>query len=159
MTPVTTLPAARLISLNKKERIVTLMTNSGQRSPIFRWERPGVGMRRTASYGIWPVQYTVGHKRLLRMEVFVVHVPHNSICVDNGEEEDTHHMIKNSLNGNPRCWLSFQLMPVRTTVDHDSKLLQEKVDISVIFHFSSFTEHDQHISPAVQVVLQHLQLQ
>lgn len=46
-----------------------------------------------------------------------------------------------------------------TAVHHDAKLLQEEVDISVVFHFSSFSEHDKNVPATIQMLLQDLQLQ
>lgn len=45
-----------------------------------------------------------------------------------------------------------------TAVYHNAKLFQEEVDVSVIFHFSSFSEHHQNRSTSVQILLQDLQL-
>lgn len=40
----------------------------------------------------------------------------------------------------------------RTTIDHDSILLQQEVDVGVILKFSTFAEHHEDISPSIQVV-------
>lgn len=40
----------------------------------------------------------------------------------------------------------------RTTIDHDSVLLQQEVDVGVILQFSTFAEHHQDISSSIQVV-------
>lgn len=98
------------------------------------------------------------------MEVFVIHIPHNSIYgSDEDKEKKTIQYSCQKIQNNTyfNCgWsqLSFQQTPICTIVDHYSKLLQEKVDIGVIFHFSSFTEHDQNVSSSIQVLLQYLQL-
>lgn len=40
----------------------------------------------------------------------------------------------------------------RTTIDHDSVLLQQEVDVGVILQFSAFAEHHQDISSSIQVL-------
>lgn len=45
-----------------------------------------------------------------------------------------------------------------TAVHHDAKLLQEEVDISVVFHFSSFSKHHENVPTAIQKLLQDMQL-
>lgn len=109
-----------------------------------------------------PIQYTTGHKRLLWMVVLVIYIPNNSICSIDAEEENKHHMIPRNDHTNLQLYrtveMSFEQISLCTIVDHYSKLFQEKVDVCVIFHFSSFTEHDQDIPSAIQEVLQCLQL-
>lgn len=45
-----------------------------------------------------------------------------------------------------------------TAVHHDAELFQEKIDISVIFHFSSFSEHGENVPASDKILLQDLQL-
>lgn len=53
--------------------------------------------------------------------------------------------------------LRVQSLPL-TAVHHDTKLLQEEVDVSVVLHFAAFSEHHEDVPAAVQVLLQDLQL-
>lgn len=95
------------------------------------------------------------------MEVFVIHIPHNSICSSDGEKQNTielSHIVTKLRVTAVTMWEVVSQIATRTIVDHYSKLLQEKVDVGVKFHFSSFAKHDQHISSSIQVVLQYLQL-
>lgn len=115
---------------------------------MFKWEHPG----RPPQYT--PVQYTVRHQRLLRVEIFVISIPHYSICSIEAinEKESVTNILKQKTTFS-RHNLTF------TIIDHDSKLLQEKVYVGVVLRFSSFAQHDQHVSSTVQVMLQHLKLQ
>lgn len=47
---------------------------------------------------------------------------------------------------------------ILTIVDHDAKLLQEKVDVSIISYFPSFSQHHKDISTSIQVMFEDFKL-
>lgn len=110
---MTAFPAARLISLERRHKTAhqhidkfilelyilcsyILIHKDQLQTLIFILKHTVKNIFRqiTMCYNDKPVQYTIGHKCLLWMEVFVIHIPHNRICSSDGQKENRHHVIK-----------------------------------------------------------------
>lgn len=103
-----------------------------------------------------PVENPVRHKCFFGMEVFVVNVSHYGIW-----KSETTGSVMSPRQASLNCGVNLRSCVqslMLTAVHHDAELLQEKIDISVIFHFSSFSEHGENVPASDKILLQDLQL-